>query len=177
MQTLACDSTPPSLSLVPQRKRGRKKGKRKCPINSVTLVGFVGSDPEQRKAKGNGSKFTVLSVVTQRSWKNANDEWSSKTDWHRICIFRPRLAEHVAATIKKGAHVLQAHRNESSKHVYLLWFTACRLKVVSQTSLRAGPEYLAVPGAGEGELPEAGKRFTSAEWGGTTYHPSADLAR
>jgi hypothetical protein len=55
-------------------------------INSVTLVGFVGSDPEQRQAKGNGSKFTVLSVATQRSWKNADDEWSSKTEWHRIVL-------------------------------------------------------------------------------------------
>jgi single-stranded DNA-binding protein len=54
--------------------------------NSVTLVGFVGSGPEQRQAKGNGSKFTVFSVATQRSWKNAQDEWSSKTEWHRICI-------------------------------------------------------------------------------------------
>jgi len=93
----------PSLSLVPQRKRGRKKGKTKCPINSVTLVGFVGSDPELRQAKGNGSNFTVISVATQRSWKNADDEWSSKTEWHRIVLFRPRLADHVASTIKKGA--------------------------------------------------------------------------
>ena len=75
-------------------------------LNSITLVGFVGSDPEQRQAKGNGSKFTVLSVATQRSWKNAQDEWSSKTEWHRVCIFRPRLAEHVATAIKKGSHVL-----------------------------------------------------------------------
>jgi single stranded DNA-binding protein len=75
-------------------------------LNSVTLVGFVGSDPEQRQAKGNGSKFTVLSVATQRSWKNADNEWSSKTEWHRIVLFRPRLADHVARTIKKGAHVL-----------------------------------------------------------------------
>ena len=75
-------------------------------LNSVTLVGFVGSDPEQRQAKGNGSNFTVLSVATQRSWKNADDEWSSKTEWHRIVLFRPRLADHVAQTIKKGAHVL-----------------------------------------------------------------------
>jgi single-strand DNA-binding protein len=74
--------------------------------NSITLVGFVGPDPEQRQAKGNGSKFTVLSVATQRSWKNADDEWSSKTDWHRIVVFRPLLAERVATTIKKGAHVL-----------------------------------------------------------------------
>lgn len=75
-------------------------------LNSVTLVGFVGADPEQRQARNNGSKFTVLSVATQRSWKNAQDEWSSKTEWHRVCVFRPRLAEHVATAIKKGAHVL-----------------------------------------------------------------------
>jgi single stranded DNA-binding protein len=48
----------------------------------------------------------VLSVATQRSWKNADDEWSSKAEWHRIVLFRPRLADHVARTIKKGAHVL-----------------------------------------------------------------------
>jgi Single-strand binding protein family len=71
-------------------------------LNSITLVGFVGSDPEQRQAKGNGSKFTVLSVATQRSWKNADDEWSSKTEWHRVVVFRPLLAERVATTIKKA---------------------------------------------------------------------------
>jgi single stranded DNA-binding protein len=65
-------------------------------LNSITLVGFVGSDPEQRQAKGNGSKFTVLSIATQRSWKNADDEWSSKTEWHRIRVFRLQLAEYIA---------------------------------------------------------------------------------
>lgn len=75
-------------------------------LNSVTLVGFVGADPERRQAKGNGSNFTVLSVATQRSWKNADDEWSSKVEWHRVVVFRPLLAERVASTIKKGAHVL-----------------------------------------------------------------------
>ena len=75
-------------------------------LNSVTIVGFVGADPEQRKTRRNGAKFTVLSVATQRSWKNAQDEWSSKTEWHRICVFRPRLAEYVATAIKKGSHVL-----------------------------------------------------------------------
>jgi hypothetical protein len=30
---------------------------------TVTLVGFVGADPEQRQAKGNGSKFTILSAA------------------------------------------------------------------------------------------------------------------
>jgi single-strand DNA-binding protein len=75
-------------------------------LNAVTLVGFVGADPEQRQARNGGAKFTVLSVATQRSWKNADDEWSSKTEWHRNCVFRPRLAEYVATAIKKGTHVL-----------------------------------------------------------------------
>jgi single-strand DNA-binding protein len=74
-------------------------------LNSATIVGFVGADPEQRQARNNGAKFTVLSVATQRSWKNAQDEWSSKTEWHRVCIFRPRLAEYVLESIKKGSHV------------------------------------------------------------------------
>jgi hypothetical protein len=67
---------------------GQEKGENSAMshLNSITLVGFVGSDPEQRQAKGNGSKFTVLSVATQRSWKNAEDEWSSKTEWLRVVV-------------------------------------------------------------------------------------------
>jgi single-stranded DNA-binding protein len=53
----------------------------------VTIIGFVGADPEQRQARNNkGSKSTVLSVATQRSWKNTDDEWASKTEWHRVCV-------------------------------------------------------------------------------------------
>jgi single-strand DNA-binding protein len=55
-------------------------------LNSVSLIGFVGSDPEQRQVRNNGAKFTVFSVATQRSWKNAEDEWVSKTEWHRIAV-------------------------------------------------------------------------------------------
>src|ERR1700730_8691274 len=29
-----------------------------------------------------------------------------KTEWHRVCVLRPRLADHVTTTIKKGADVL-----------------------------------------------------------------------
>ena len=75
-------------------------------LNSVTIVGFVGADPEQRQSRNNGAKFTILSVATRRSWKNAQDEWSSKTEWHRVAVFRPRLAEYVLKSIQKGSHVL-----------------------------------------------------------------------
>ena len=101
MQTLALGAE--ALALRAPRKWGRKRRfKNVVPINSVTLVGFVGSDPEQHHPQGNASKFTVLSMATQRSWKNADGEWSFKTEWHRVVLFRPRLADHVARTIKKG---------------------------------------------------------------------------
>jgi single-strand DNA-binding protein len=91
---------------VPQKNGAEKGDIFMSYLNSVTIVGFVGADPDQRQARNNGSKFTVLSVATQRSWKNAEDEWVSKVEWHRIAIFRPRLAESVLNNIKKGDHVL-----------------------------------------------------------------------
>ena len=75
-------------------------------LNSIQIIGFLGKDPERRQARANGAAFVVLSVATQRSWKNTQDQWCSKTEWHRICIFRPRLAEYIAMAIKKGSHVL-----------------------------------------------------------------------
>src|SRR5438128_108841 len=96
-----------ALAFVCPRKNGAEKGDIfMSHLNSITIVGFVGADPEQRQARNNGSKFTVLSVATQRSWKNTEDEWVSKVEWHRVAIFRPRLAEAVLNNIKKGAHVL-----------------------------------------------------------------------
>jgi hypothetical protein len=75
---------------------GQEKGEKFMSyLNSVTIIGFVGADPEQRQARNNnGSKFTVLSVATQRSWKNTDDEWASKTEWHRVCVF-PAAARRI----------------------------------------------------------------------------------
>jgi len=38
---------------------------------------------------------TPGTTATQRSWGNAEYEWVSKVEWHRVTIFRPRLAEAV----------------------------------------------------------------------------------
>jgi single-stranded DNA-binding protein len=57
---------------------GQKRRFKNVVPQFLTLLGFVGADPEQRQAKSNGLKFTVFSLATQHSWKNANDEWSSK---------------------------------------------------------------------------------------------------
>jgi single-strand DNA-binding protein len=74
-------------------------------FNSVHLIGFIGKDRERRQARGNGAAFTVLSVATQRSWKNADDEWASKTEWHRVVAWNA-LGERVAASLRQGDHIL-----------------------------------------------------------------------
>ena|SRR5437879_4600245 len=37
-------------------------------------------------ALGIGANTAIFSVATQRSWKNAEDEWVSKVEWHRVAI-------------------------------------------------------------------------------------------
>jgi single-strand DNA-binding protein len=74
-------------------------------LNSIQIIGFLGKDPERRQVHGNGAAFTVLSVATQRSWKNAQDEWASKTEWHRVVAWNS-LGDRVAASLRKSDHVL-----------------------------------------------------------------------
>ncbi len=89
-------------------------------LNSVTIIGFVGADPEQRQARNNnGSKFTVLSVATQRSWKNTDDEWASKTEWHRVCVFRPRLAEYIIQAGSPSSYLSSSKKNPFVRSVKL----------------------------------------------------------
>src|SRR5262245_51209677 len=49
-------------------------------LNRLTLIGFVGADAEA-KANSNGSPYTVFSVATKTSWKNADGTWDSRTEW------------------------------------------------------------------------------------------------
>jgi single-strand DNA-binding protein len=84
-------------------------------LNHVQLIGFLGKDPEKRQVRGNGANFTVLSVATQQSWKDSNDEWQARTEWHRIVAFN-RLGESIADTLHKGDHVLVDGQLVSSKY-------------------------------------------------------------
>jgi single stranded DNA-binding protein len=65
--------------------------------------------------RGNGANFTVLSVATQQSWKDTNDEWQARTEWHRVVAFN-RLGASIADTLHKGDHVLVDGQLVSSKY-------------------------------------------------------------
>jgi single-strand DNA-binding protein len=74
--------------------------------NSIQIIGNLGRDPEQRESRANGTPFTVLSVATRRAWKNAQGEWQSKTEWHRVVCFN-RMND-AAAALRTGDQVLVA---------------------------------------------------------------------
>jgi single-strand DNA-binding protein len=68
--------------------------------NRVTLIGFLGSDPELHN---NGvGHFTTLSLATKSSYRK-QEAYVAHTEWHRCVIFG-KLSDF-AATLKKGAHI------------------------------------------------------------------------
>jgi single-strand DNA-binding protein len=84
--------------------------------NKVTLIGFLGSNPEARTNNPDVS-VTALSLATKSSYKK-NGEYVSHTEWHRCVVFG-KLSEF-AKTLTKGAHVqvegeLRSREYESKK--------------------------------------------------------------
>jgi single-strand DNA-binding protein len=84
--------------------------------NKVTLIGFLGSNPEAR-TNNPDVNVTALSLATKSSYKK-NGEYVSHTEWHRCVVFG-KLSEF-AKTLTKGAHVqvegeLRSREYESKK--------------------------------------------------------------
>ena len=62
-------------------------------INKVILVGNLGADPKVGNTQS-GAKIVNLSVATTDTWRDkASGERKDRTEWHRVVIFNPQLAE------------------------------------------------------------------------------------
>ena len=72
--------------------------------NRVHLIGYLGKNPEAKTAKQSQRKYTVFSLATKRAWKGADEEWHSKTEWHRIIAWNG-LGEYAASKLRKGDHI------------------------------------------------------------------------
>ena len=73
-------------------------------INKVILVGNLGGDPEVRHSQ-DGNKIVTFNVATSETWKDKNGERKDRTEWHRVVIFSPGLAEVAEKYLKKGSKV------------------------------------------------------------------------
>lgn len=74
-------------------------------INKVVILGNLGRDPEVRSAQ-DGSKIVSFSVATTESWKDkVSGGRQSRTEWHRIVVFNPNLADVCEKYLRKGSKV------------------------------------------------------------------------
>jgi single-strand DNA-binding protein len=81
-------------------------------LNKITLIGFSGSDAEEKVS--NTTNVAVFALATKTSWKNEAGTWESQTEWHR-CVAFGKLADF-AGDLAKGAHV--AVEGELRSHEY-----------------------------------------------------------
>mgnify|MGYP001078277218 FL=1 len=74
-------------------------------VNKVILVGNLGKEPEIRMAQ-DGTKIAQLSIATSDSWKDKlTGERKEKTEWHRVVVFNPNIADVCEKYLRKGAKV------------------------------------------------------------------------
>lgn len=73
-------------------------------INKVILVGNLGKDPEVKHSQ-DGNKIVTFNVATSENWKDKNGEKKDRTEWHKVVIFSPGLADVAEKYLKKGSKV------------------------------------------------------------------------
>lgn len=74
-------------------------------INKVILVGNLGADPRVTNTQS-GTKIVNLSIATSDRWKDKlSGEFKERTEWHRVVIFNPQLADTAEKYLRKGSKV------------------------------------------------------------------------
>ena len=83
-------------------------------LNKVTLIGYLGRDPE-RRVTAHGDAVTQLTLATTETWKDkASGERKQTTEWHRVVLYR-KLAEIAGEFLKKGSLVYVEGRLQTRK--------------------------------------------------------------
>lgn len=72
-------------------------------LNKVTLIGNLGKDPDLQTLDGN-IKVAKFSLATTETFKDANSQSHTTTDWHTIVLWRG-LADLAEKYLKKGSLV------------------------------------------------------------------------
>jgi single-strand DNA-binding protein len=82
-------------------------------INKVIIIGNLGQDPDVRYL-ANGTAVATFSVATSEQWKDAEGNDQSKTEWHKILMYR-KVAELAGQYLKKGSKVYLEGKLQTSK--------------------------------------------------------------
>ncbi len=69
-------------------------------VNKVTLIGWLGQDPEVRRLE-NGVAVAKLRLATSERYRDKEGVWQSQTEWHDVIGWR-WLAERAEQYFRKG---------------------------------------------------------------------------
>lgn len=69
-------------------------------VNRVSLLGRLGKDPDLRYT-GNGTPVCRIRLATNDSFKDAEGNWTERTDWHNLVAWG-KLGEVCNQYLKKG---------------------------------------------------------------------------
>ena len=70
-------------------------------INTVMLIGRLGANPDVRDTT-KGDKYASLSLATNERYKGKDGEYKEKTQWHKVMVFNPNIAESLSKYRKQG---------------------------------------------------------------------------
>jgi len=120
-------------------------------VNTITVIGNVGRDPELRYANS-GAAVLKFSVAD-----NYGRDDNKRTSWHNVTVFG-EMAENVGAVLSKGQRVIVIGRNEESEYTTREGETKKKWQIIADDvalSLRwaSGMTDLPLPTSPE-ELPE-----------------------
>ena len=69
-------------------------------INKVEIQGFLGRDAEEKTFES-GRTLVNMSIATNESYKNNEDEWITNTTWHNVTYWKNRKDDNLDF-LKKG---------------------------------------------------------------------------
>jgi len=156
-------------------------------VNKVILVGNLGRDPEVRTSQ-DGAKIVSLNIATSESWKDrSSGERKEKTEWHRVVIFNPNLADVAERYLRKGSSVyiegaLQTRKwtDQSGQERYTTEVVIGRFK--GELTLLGGRDGGGSSSGGGGgfgggydDAPPRQSGGSSRQGGGQSWEPPADL--
>jgi single-strand DNA-binding protein len=139
-------------------------------VNKVFLLGNVGKDPEMR-ATASGMTIASFTLATADRQKDAQGNWTDKTEWHNLVAFQ-RTAEIVRDYVKKGTQLfiegkIQTRSWEDKESGQKKYRTEI---LVNELSL------LGKPGGGGGEGGGSYSKSSSTPYTATTPAAQPDYA-
>jgi single-strand DNA-binding protein len=133
-------------------------------VNKVILVGHLGSDPEMRQLPS-GGMMAKFNVATSETWNDKNTgQRVDKTEWHKIVVMDPKLAQICERYLTKGQLVylegsIQTRSwddKESGQKRYMTEIKAREMRMLGgrREGAAAAPGGASEPPPGPGPAPE-----------------------